>query len=113
MTSPKLIMFCSFLLVVGLLVSHIMAGTFFGDRETTLFNTLTVIRSYNIAGLFTIPWLNIDFFLVGIPRLINWDFAFFGGEAAILKYFFYVIAIGLVWGIFPVVAGVISWALRR
>jgi len=90
-----------------------MAGTYFGAKETTLFNTLTVVRTYNIAGLFTIPWINIDFFLVGIPRLISWDFAFFGGEAEILKYFFYTVSIGLVWGLFPIIAGVVSYALRR
>lgn len=113
MTTPKLIMFCAFMLIVGLLVSHVMEGTFFGTRERALMNTLTVIKTQSVFGMFSIPWLNLDFFTVGLPRLINWDFGFFGGEAETIKYFFYVVSIGLVWGIFPVVVGVLAYALRR
>ena len=113
MTTPKLIMFCAFCFIIGLITSHIMAGTYLNATDSATMNALTVIRTYNVLGLFTIPWLNADFFLVGIPRLIMWDFGFFGGEAEILKYFFYVITIGVIWGIFPIVAGILSYVLRR
>ena len=113
MTTPKLLMFCGFVLIVGTLASHFMAGTFFGSTEQTWMDSLTVIRTYNVLGLFTIPWINPDFFTVGIPRLVSWDFGFFGGDYAIMQYFFYVITIGVAWGFFVVAIGVISSFWRR
>lgn len=97
----------------GLLISHVLAGTYFGSDESSVYNTLTVIRMYNVADLFTIPWLNFDFFTVGLPRLIDWDYSFFGGEAEIIRYFLYAISMGIVFGLLPIVVGALSWALRR
>ena len=73
MTTPKLIMFCAFMFIVGLFVSHIYAGTYYGATDTAVLNSLTVIRTYNVLGLFTIPWLNADFFIIGLPALVSWD----------------------------------------
>jgi len=110
-SSPKLIMFLAFMFLVGIVVSFTMSGSWFGesgDNTTAVLNSLTVIRSYNVMGLFSVPWLNPDFFTVGIPKVVNWDMGFFGGESQIIQYFFYVITIGFIFGILPIVIGVLQ-----
>lgn len=112
MTTPKLIMFCAFVFIIGTLTSHLIAGAFFNSDDVSYLNSLMVIRTYNVLGLFTIPWLNPDFFLIGLPKLIAWDYGFFGGDFVLIKYFMYVISIGVVWGLFPIVVGIISKAVK-
>ena len=113
MTTPKLVMACGLVFVVGLLASRIIDGAFFTTADAAIFDTLTVIRSYNVWGLFTIPWLNPDFFIVGIPKLVAWDFSFFGGDYEIFKYLFYVVSIGVAWGFFVATVTILMQFLRR
>lgn len=113
MTTPKLIMACGMVFVVGLLTSRILDGAFLGSVDSSVVDSLTVIRAYNVLGLFTIPWLNFEFFTVGLPKLISWDFSFFGGDYAIFKYLFYVISMGVAWGFFVATIGVLSNFWRR
>ena len=112
MTTPKLLMACGLVLVVGILTSRIIDGAYFSASDAALFDTLTVIRSYNVFGLFNIPWLNPDFFIVGLPKLVAWDYSFFGGEYEIFKYLFYVVSIGVAWGFFVATVGILSQFLR-
>jgi len=112
MTTPKLLMACGFVFIVGIMVSRIIDGAFFNASDAAVLNQLTVIRSYNVWGLFTIPWLNPDFFIKGIPKLVAWDFSFFGGDYEIFKYFLYVVSIGVAWGFFVATVGVLSQFMR-
>ena len=108
MSSPKLIMFLAFMFVVGLVLSFAMSGTWFGSDEADVMNKLTVFKVYDVGGLFSVPWINADFFTDGVPRLLNWDTAFFGGEARIIQYFLYVVTIGFIFGILPTVIAVLQ-----
>lgn len=106
--SPKYLMFCALVMVVGVLVSLMMGGSYFGATEVSWINDLTVFRTYDVFNLISLPLLNIRFFTVGIPHLIMWDYAFFGGGYAIFQWFLYVITIGVVWGLVIAVIAVIS-----
>lgn len=101
-------MFCALIFIVGILVSLMMGGTYFGGTEVSLMNDLTVFRSYDVFNLISLPLLNIRFFTEGIPRLVMWDYAFFGGGYAIFQWFLYVITIGVVWGLAMAVLAVIA-----
>ncbi len=108
MSTPKLIMFLAFMFLSGLIISNISSGTWIGASDITTMNTLTVIRSYDVAGLFSVPWINIDFFVIGVPKLVAFDYSFFGGEARLIQYFFLVVTIGFIFGILPIVIGVLQ-----
>ncbi len=108
MTTPKLVMFLAFMWIVGFTVSAVMAGSWWGADQTSVMNSLTVIKVYNPFGLFSFPWINPDFFVLGVPHLVMWDMAFFGGEAQLIQYFFYVITIGFIFGLLPMVISVVS-----
>jgi len=113
MTTPKLIMACALIMTVGIITSRIIDGAFITAYDARIFDSLTVIRSYNVMGLFSIPWLNPDFFTVGIPKLVAWDFSFFGGELEIFKYLFYVVSTGVCWGFFVVTISFLQGFVRR
>ncbi len=103
MSAPKLIMFLAFMWVIGLTISYVADGTWFSASDATTMNQLTVIRNYNVAGLFDIPWINAEFFTNGLPKLVAWDTGFFGGEARIIQYLFMVVTIGFIFGVLPIV----------
>ena len=107
MTSPKAISFAVGVLLIGTLLSFVMGGVWFDTATKTVFDSLRVIKSYEILG-FNVPWVNIDFFTVGIPKLFSFDFVFFGGQASFFKYVMYVISIGMIWGMVAVVIGIIA-----
>ena len=99
---------------VGMTMLNRMAeGLFIAAADITVANTLTITRDQTIAGLFTIPVLNTDFFFVGIPALVKWDYAFFGGNAAIFQYALYSMTFALTFALFLIIIGVVSQYFSR
>lgn len=111
--NPKLlfIVFAGF--VGGTWFSRLMEGAWLNAGDVAIMNSLTVIRSQDVLGLFSIPWINIDFFTIGIPKLIQWDYPFFGGTAAIVQYMLYALSLIVVWTFLVVFAGVIYSFIKR
>lgn len=101
--------FITLLLIGGLFISYVMQGSYFGTADVDTINALAVIRTWNVGGLFTVPILNINFFTVGLPKLITWDFAFFGGGYQIVQFLFYAISVGVVWGVTGAFIGIVTW----
>jgi hypothetical protein len=114
MTSPKVITGMAFLLLVGLVLSYGLGGIWFGSTTASIFGSLKAYQTYEIFGIFKIPWVNVDFFTVGIPKLLSFNFAFFGGSYEFFRYLAYVFSIGVVWGIVGLAIGVIGnfWSKR-
>lgn len=84
---------------ISVLICLIMEGTYFGSTENSIINNLSIITTLNIAGLIEIPALNLNFFS-GIMRILLWDYSFYSGGYAILRYFWMVIFTpGAVWGL--------------
>lgn len=104
-------MFGVWCLVIGLVLSELMAGTDILDAtDATLINNLQAIRIANV-GTWTIPILNANFFSFGIWSLMHWDWSFLAGSP--LLWVFYIFNIGLVWGIFTVVAVIVTGIFNR
>jgi len=95
------------------LLNRILEGAFISSSDVEIINTLTITHSQNIFGLFSMPVLNMDFFYVGIPRLIKWDYSFFGGNAAIFQYFLYSFTFVVAFMLFMIIIGVVSNFLSR
>jgi hypothetical protein len=98
MASPKAISFVAGILLLGTVLSFIMGGVWFDANTKSIFGSLTMFKDYNILG-FHMPWINYQYFTVGIPKLFQFNFAFFGGSAGFFKYLLYVFSIGIIWGI--------------
>lgn len=104
--SNRDIMYAAWLVIGGMFISQIIQGAYFGQSDIDTANSLMAFRTYDLFGLIPIPLLNINFFTVGLKSLVTWNFAFFDGAGYdMTKYVFYVISIGIVWGIAATFAG--------
>lgn len=91
MMGLSLIKFCAWEFVGFTLINRIMEGAFIAAADISILNTVVIFRTVEIWGLGSIPVPNVSFLTQGIPALISWDYSFFGGNAAIISYLFYVI----------------------
>lgn len=104
--------FLAFCFVGMTLLNRIMEGAFIAASDVGIINTLTITRDVKIAW-FTVPVINTDFFFVGIPRLVKFDYSFFGGNAAIFQYFLYSLTFALSFLLFTFIVGLIFQYFRR
>ena len=95
------------------MLNRLTEGLFIAAADITIGNTLTITRDQTIFGLFTVPVINTDFFFVGIPALVKWDYAFFGGNAAIFQYFLYSMTFALTFALFIIIIGLVSQYFSR
>lgn len=100
--------FLAFAFVGMTALNRIIGGAFIAASEVTILNTLTITHSEKIFGTFSIPVLNLDFFLIGIPRLVKWDYSFFGGQAAFIQYLLYSLTFALAFTLFVIIIGMVS-----
>jgi len=89
-------------------LNRFIEGAFITTGDVGIMNTLTITHDQTIFGLFSVPVINTDFFFVGIPRLVKWDYSFFGGNAAIFQYFLYSFTFALTFMLFIVIIGMVS-----
>jgi len=109
----QLIGFLSMSFVGMTLLNRIAEGAFITAADVAIINTLTLTRDQTVFGVFTIPVINTDFFFTGIPRLVKWDYSFFGGNAAIFQYFLYSLTFAVSFILFTIIIGLIAqWFLR-
>lgn len=105
--------FLAFLFVGMTLFNRILEGVFIKASDVSIMNTLTITHDQTIFGLFTVPVLNTNFFFVGIPRLVKWDYSFFGGNAAIFQYFLYSFTFALTFMLFVILIGMVGQYFAR
>ena len=75
---------------VGLtMINQIQEGYLITSAETAHLNNLMFTQEFTLLDTFHLPILNFEFFSVGIPSLLQWDYSFFGGNAQIIQYFLY------------------------
>ena len=99
--------------VVGMTaLNRVLEGAFIAASDVAIINTLTITRDVKIAW-FTVPVLNTDFFFVGIPRMVKFDYSFFGGNAALFQYFLYSLTFALAFLLFTFIVGLIFQYFRR
>ena len=104
--------FLAFCFVGMTMFNRILAGQFITGSDVGILNTMTIMRDVKIAW-FEIPVINTDFFFIGIPRLVKWDYSFFGGNAALFQYFLYSFTFALSFLLFTIVVGLIFQYFRR
>ena len=108
-----LIGFLAFSFIGMTALNRVLEGAFITAADVAIMNTMTITHSQSVFGLFSIPVINTDFFLIGIPRLVMWDYSFFGGNAAIFRYFLYSLTFALTIALFLAIVGVVSQYFAR
>jgi len=109
----RLIGFLAFAFVGMTLLNRVLEGRFIAASDVAVMNTLTIIREQSVFGLFTVPVLNTDFFFTGLPRLVKWDYSFFGGNAAIFQYLLYSLTFALTVLCFLAIIGMVAQYFAR
>jgi len=75
---------------VGLtMINQIQEGYLITSAETAHLNQLMFTQEFTLLDTFHLPIMNFEFFSVGIPSLLQWDYGFFGGNAQIIQYMLY------------------------
>jgi hypothetical protein len=92
--------FLGFLFVGMTAINQIMAGAMIGSADMGILNNLTLFKSLNVFGLFSLSVPNLSFITEGIPHLVKWDYSYFAGNAGILQFFLYSLTLALAFGLF-------------
>lgn len=111
--SMRTIGILAFLFVGMTIINRVLEGALVGASEFEILNQLTIFRELNVAGLFSVPVLNLEFLTQGIPHLIKWDYSFFGGNAGIIQYFLYSFTAAVSFGLFLMMMSVIWNTIGR
>lgn len=109
----QLIGFLAFCFVGMTTLNRILEGAFITSSDVGILNTLTITHDQSIFGLFNVPVINTDFFFTGLPRLVKWDYGFFGGNAALFQYFLYSLTFALTFLIFIIIIGLVAQYFAR
>ncbi len=106
-----LIGFLTMLFIGFSLISRTLEGAFIAAADVTIANQVLVFTPYSVFG-FPVPLPNVNY-IVGLKELINWNYGFFGGQAAIIQYLMYSISAALTFVLFTIAFGLAaSWATR-
>lgn len=88
-------------------INRMVEGQFITGEETSFLNSLMFTQEFELFGLFKIPVMNFRFFTEGIPRLLRWDYSFFGGNAQLIQYMLYSITAVVSFIIFGLIIGLL------
>ena len=106
----------SFVWVLCTVVSLIMEGAWVGGEELSVMNSLTGYSVVDVGGVVGVFKMSFGFLTHGLPKIISWNYAFFTGNFAILRWVMVSFSVAVIWGIFqtllPVMQGVISRFIR-
>ena len=94
----RLIGAISFVFTGFTILNRIMEGLFMTAADITVIRGLTAFNDFSVFGLFSIPLPNVTFFTTGIPKLIQWDYSFFGGPGVFLQYALYSLSAAVMFG---------------
>lgn len=105
--------FLGFVFVGMTIINRIMEGAFITASDLAVVNNLTIFRGMQIFGMFSIPIPNIAFLTEGLPRLVKWDYSYFGGMGGFIQYFLYSITGAMAFGLFVLMIGTSIYAFSR
>lgn len=98
---------------IGLtIINRILEGQFLTSSESSWWCSIQLFNEFKVFDLFTLPVLNFQFFTVGIPSLLRWDYSFFGGNAEIIQYLLYTITAVVAFILFCIMVGLLFNAFR-
>lgn len=105
--------FLAFCFVGMTTINRIMEGAFISSSDMTVINNLTIFKSYDVFGVFSIPLPNLEFLTQGLPHLVKWDYSFFGGNAGLIQFFLYSLTAAMAFGLLMLFIGTLATSLAR
>jgi hypothetical protein len=109
----KLIGFLAFSFAGMTVINRWMNGQWITAADNAVMNNLTITHSMNVFGLFSVPVPNVSFFLTGLPRLVKWDYSFFGGNAEIIQFMLYALTVMVAFVLFTLIIGLLYQFFSR
>ena len=98
---------------IGLtIINRILEGRFLTASESSWWCSIQLFNEFKVFDLFTLPVINFQFFTVGIPSLLRWDYSFFGGNAEIIQYLLYTVTAVVAFILFCIMIGLLFNAFR-
>ena len=97
--------FVAFLFIGFSVINGVLGGVIVSQNDIEILNQLSVFRTFDVLGIFTLPVPNMSFLTTAIPHLFMWDYSFFGGQASIILYLLYSITGAASFGLFITVIG--------
>ncbi len=105
--------YLTFVFVGFTILNRILEGTFFSTTDITILHELTITRPIEVFNLFSVPIPNLSFFTKAIPKLVEWDYSFFGGYFAFIQYFLYAFTAAIAFLCFTLVIGLLYQYFTR
>lgn len=96
-----------FIFIGMTILNRIMEGAFGSLGEIATINNIMVFREVSVFSLFTLPVPNMSYITEGLPHLVQWDYSFFGGNAAIIQMFLYSLTMALGFVLFGMIIGLL------
>lgn len=113
MSGYMVVAFVSFCFTGLTMINRVLEGAFITSADISVVNQVLIFRPVDVFGLFSITVPNIGFLVTGIPRLIKWDYSFFGGNAAIFQYMLYSVSALVAFGLFILMLGMLYQMFSR
>lgn len=95
--SPKFIIFLALILIICNILCLVIDGAWLGADDQNLMGYLTGMNALQAASWTAIFTLPIAFVTHGFPKMILWDYSFFGGALQIIRWILFTISIGAIW----------------
>ena len=95
------------------IVNRVLEGQFINATDIASLNSVVIFRPMSVFGWFTLPVPNFSFITEGLPKLLNWDYSFFGGNAALIQYLLYSITGFIMFALFIAIIGVVAGRIGR
>lgn len=105
--------FLTFLFAGFTLINRILEGQLLSSVDVATLNNVLLFREIKILDVIPLWIPNLSFITEGLPRLMKWDYAFFGGDMGILTYFLYSASGMLAFFLFITMASVAYSVIKR
>jgi len=97
------------------MINRVLEGSFISaTADMAVLEALTVFRSIELFGFIPVPVPNLTMLTSGIPRLIKFDYSFFGGYGGFIQYSLFSITFAVAFLLFVIIiGGLVSNFLNR
>jgi len=97
------------------MINRVLEGSFIAvAADMAVIESLAVFRETELFGFLSFPVPNLSMLISGIPRLIKFDYSFFGGYGGFIQYALYSVSFAVAFLLFiTIIVGLISNYLNR
>lgn len=87
------------------LINRILEGQMIASADMAVLNSVVAFRPFSLFGIINFSVPNFEMLTSGIPRLMKFDYSFFGGYGGYAAYMLYSISFGVAFMLFVLIIG--------